>query len=558
MVRNYFTLRAIAQELDEGLRGHIIAELFTQEKDTLAISFVGLRNTLTVSCRANQALLYLHPAYHRAKTNSADICRGCWKQTVRGVSIHPSDRIISLALHTGSTLHAQLYGPQANVILTDATGTVMDAFKNPRTLIGTPYALPPSLPLFNTGLLSSVVKEAPASQVGPLLKRLLPTYGPVLITEVLSRAGLPSHRTASQLSPGEAEELMAAIAALHAELEKPRPVIYTPARIRRSTTESVLTQTFSIVPLRHIHAAEIERFDTVQHAIYTFLASQDRATRLHQAKEQLLSPLRLLAEKTSRTVRAMEQELDDYDRAAQWKRYGSLLIAHLPDLRKGMETAHLLDGEETTTISLDPSLLPVDNARRYFEKAKQARLARRKSKERLRRAHGTLAQARQAIAALRTVDTMETLRAYMKQHAKELDDLGAGTKSGGRTELPFRIFTVDGGFEVFAGKSGANNDLLTMKHAKPRDLWFHARGASGSHVVLKIDSGRGEPSKKAKEQAAAIAAYYSKMRGAKLVPVAIAERKYVRKPKGAPPGTVVLEREKVIFARPALPSEGKE
>jgi predicted ribosome quality control (RQC) complex YloA/Tae2 family protein len=71
--------------------------------------------------------------------------------------------------------------------------------------------------------------------------------------------------------------------------------------------------------------------------------------------------------------------------------------------------------------------------------------------------------------------------------------------------------------------------------------------------VLKVGSGRGEPSKKAKEQAASIAAYYSKMRSSKLVPVAVTERKYVRKPKGAPPGTVVLERERVIFAEPALP-----
>jgi predicted ribosome quality control (RQC) complex YloA/Tae2 family protein len=114
---------------------------------------------------------------------------------------------------------------------------------------------------------------------------------------------------------------------------------------------------------------------------------------------------------------------------------------------------------------------------------------------------------------------------------------------------------VEGGFEVWAGKSSENNDLLTLHHAKPNDLWFHARGSSGSHVLLKVGSGKGEPGKKAKEQAAGIAAYYSKMKNAKMVPVAMTEKKYVRKPKGAPPGTVVLEREKVVFAEPSLPKE---
>jgi predicted ribosome quality control (RQC) complex YloA/Tae2 family protein len=118
---------------------------------------------------------------------------------------------------------------------------------------------------------------------------------------------------------------------------------------------------------------------------------------------------------------------------------------------------------------------------------------------------------------------------------------------------PFRIFTVEGGFQVLAGKSSENNDRLTMSYAKPNDLWFHCHGSSGSHVVLRVNSASGKPTKKAIHQAASIAAYYSKMKGARSVPVAVTERKFVRKPKGAPPGTVLLERENVVFVEPKLP-----
>ena len=106
---------------------------------------------------------------------------------------------------------------------------------------------------------------------------------------------------------------------------------------------------------------------------------------------------------------------------------------------------------------------------------------------------------------------------------------------------------------MWVGKSSANNDLLTMKYAKPNDLWFHVRGASGSHTVLKVHGRDHPPSKEAVRQAAAIAAYYSKMRNAGNVPVAYCERKYVFKRKGLKEGAVFMEHEKVVFVKPALP-----
>ena len=127
------------------------------------------------------------------------------------------------------------------------------------------------------------------------------------------------------------------------------------------------------------------------------------------------------------------------------------------------------------------------------------------------------------------------------------------TQGGKEEQLPpFRIFKVRGDLEVWVGKNSANNDLLTMKYAKPHDLWFHARGASGSHTVLKVKKNEIVP-KEAIRQEAAIAAYYSKMRNSNSVPVAYCARKYVRKPRGAAAGAVVLEREELVFVQPGLP-----
>jgi predicted ribosome quality control (RQC) complex YloA/Tae2 family protein len=127
-------------------------------------------------------------------------------------------------------------------------------------------------------------------------------------------------------------------------------------------------------------------------------------------------------------------------------------------------------------------------------------------------------------------------------------------KSLSETNSPssrFRIFSLGKGFTLYVGKNAKSNDELTMKFAKPNDLWFHARGAEGSHSVLKCDK-IGNIPKEIIEKSAQITAYYSKARNSKYTPVCYTYRKYVHKPKGANPGTVTITREEVIMVEPKL------
>jgi predicted ribosome quality control (RQC) complex YloA/Tae2 family protein len=119
----------------------------------------------------------------------------------------------------------------------------------------------------------------------------------------------------------------------------------------------------------------------------------------------------------------------------------------------------------------------------------------------------------------------------------------------------FRIFNLEQGFEVWVGKNSSANDLLTFKYSKQNDLWFHVRGTSGSHTVLKIPGGfTGIIPKEIIRRAAEICAFYSKAKNAKNVPVAYTEAGKVQKYKGAKPGSVVIKGEKVIKAEPKIPN----
>lgn len=118
----------------------------------------------------------------------------------------------------------------------------------------------------------------------------------------------------------------------------------------------------------------------------------------------------------------------------------------------------------------------------------------------------------------------------------------------------FRIFKLSDGFEVWVGKHSEANDLLSFKYTKQNDLWFHVRGTSGSHTILKIPEGfDGIIPKECIKTAAEICAFYSKAKNAKNVPVAYTEGKNVSKYKGAKSGSVVIKSEKVVKVNPFIP-----
>ncbi|MEZ4386775.1 MAG: NFACT RNA binding domain-containing protein [Candidatus Krumholzibacteriia bacterium] len=116
-------------------------------------------------------------------------------------------------------------------------------------------------------------------------------------------------------------------------------------------------------------------------------------------------------------------------------------------------------------------------------------------------------------------------------------------------------YVLPGGWEVLAGRTSADNDLLSLKLARPNDWWFHVKGMPGSHVVLRVPAGQ-EPDRETVKAAAAIAAWHCKKREARLVAVTATRARYVTKPRGAPVGTVEVRKEVVFKVAPALPDAG--
>ena len=131
------------------------------------------------------------------------------------------------------------------------------------------------------------------------------------------------------------------------------------------------------------------------------------------------------------------------------------------------------------------------------------------------------------------------------------------TKNGSSTNNPdgyepnFYEYDLPGGWKILAGKSDEDNDYLSLKMARPDDYWYHIKGTSGSHVILRAKP-REEPGRETLKLAAAIAAFHSKARNGGVVPVSYTKARYVKKPKDARPGTVHIRKESILKVRPGV------
>lgn len=167
------------------------------------------------------------------------------------------------------------------------------------------------------------------------------------------------------------------------------------------------------------------------------------------------------------------------------------------------------------------------------------------------------AEARSKERALASLPARLAAAATAAPRPTQLDaEAGRPAARAAAPKLPYRTYRSSGGIAIWVGRGAASNDALTFHAAAPDDVWLHARDAAGAHVVLRWPHADAPPARDLRE-AASLAAWHSKARGAAVVPVDWTRRKHVRKPRGAKPGTVILREERTIMARPDAAVERK-
>jgi hypothetical protein len=262
--------------------------------------------------------------------------------------------------------------------------------------------------------------------------------------------------------------------------------------------------------------------------------------------------LRRLERKAGALARQLRQAPDP----APLRARGDLLLARFHQVPTGEDRVTLpgFDGEPVE-IPLDPALPVHENARRWYDEAARAERARTALPAQVEEARTRAGKLRALLASVSRGEAGPEALLREVGRAPEGGDGKGGAGRGGRggqgeaATLPYRRFTSSGGLEIRVGRGARRNDDLTFRHAAPDDVWLHVREAPGAHVVLRW-SGEGNPPARDLEEAAILAALNSDARHAGTVPVDWTRRKYVRKPRKAPPGAVLPDRVQTLFVAP--------
>jgi Predicted RNA-binding protein homologous to eukaryotic snRNP len=456
-------------------------------------------------------------------------------------------------------MYVEIMGKHSNIIFTDENNKIIDSIKRisanmsslREVLPGREYFLPDELKkkdLLNTEL--EEFTEILKSKEYALSKSIYMNFAgisPLIAEEIVLRASLSSQAPSTSLSELEYTHLFHTIKNLLDDINAHN---FSPNIVYRK--EEALE--FSSVELLSYNGEEYKKYsyDSVSKMLYDFYSSREAFVLNRQKSSDLRRIVNTALERASKKYDLQEKQLQDADKKDIYRVYGDLLNTYGYSLKGGessFTTENFYDDNKEITIPLDKNKSAKENAKKYYDKyAKLSRTTKALSEE--------IVNTKNDIEHLLSIQTALDVSSddeSLSQIRQELVDFGYIKKhSSGKqkksTSHPYHYISTDG-YDIYVGKNNYQNEELTFKVATGNDWWFHAKGIPGSHVILKSNNEEDLPDR-AYEEAAALAAFYSKAKDSEKVEVDYIQKKNIKKVAGAAPGFVIYHSNWSMVATP--------
>jgi len=574
MVFDALTLSAIVTELQE-VKGYLVSDIYQPTDTEIILHFrvAGSHRMFLIS--AHPQLARAHFTTHRPPNppTPPNFCM-LLRKHLEGAHLEearqegPFDRILWLTFSRRSDfprrLVVEMMGRHSNIILLDEERTILGAIKlitrrvnrYREVLPGRPYIDPPRGDRLNPFQMSQGeflhrAEQAPAHTLAS--HWLMDTFmgiGLFLANEIVLRSGVQDlHEKPERLWDAFWEVLKAArhgFEPVVIENERGEPascwvyptVQYPPERQRRAERVSqALDETGWVIGHR---------------------------TQVGELRQDLTSEIEEEIEWRRENSRQLEHALQEGGRAGFYRQMGDLILTGLGQIPRGASEWHTInyyDPEmKEIAIPLDPKIGPQENAQRYFDRAHKAREGAATAARRLERSRKEITLLEEAARRLSQAEDDEAIRqirrdlvqaGLLRPQEERLPSKKAKIKDPFRGHKIHQFVTADG-WEILIGENNQANDFLTTKIASPDDWWLHVRMAPSAHGVIRTQKRPEAVPPLVIEEAARLVARHSDSKHAALVPVDYTLRRYVRKPKGSPPGKVLYQNEKTIFVEPGL------
>ncbi|CUH94201.1 hypothetical protein P22_0267 [Propionispora sp. 2/2-37] len=566
-----FSLSALIVESNKKLAGSRIEKIYQPDKYTL--SFV-IRNhneniRLIISSKPENPCLYISSSLPENPASPPAFCMLLRKHLedgrIAGISQYGLDRIVFIDIDVKSDrgnvvtkrLTMELMGKHSNIILVQ-DGRIIDSIKRISSAVsrvrqifpGISYQYPPNTSgydLLHTPVedyVKQLAQEEPSSTIAKAIIKTGSGIGPVTAKEIIWRSGLPADITVGSLDQAD---LGAITEAINSILGVVKNHSFIPTLAFNQNNRITGMASF---PLEHLATNQVKVFSCMSELLE--FADQLKVIERNPDKNELEKLISNELSRLNRKLQALSSERNDAGQALKYRQYADILMANLYRIDQGSSKTVLTDFYSTVpatiTIPLDPSLSASQNAQAYY--AKYNKLKRAQTSLTIQ-----ITQCRQEIEYLESVQISlhnSTTNAEISEIKEELAQSGylkipAKRRIKQAPSTPLTAYSSDG-LTILIGKNNRQNDFVTFKQAHTEDIWLHTKNIPGSHVILRTGSTPASP--EAINEAAHLAAYFSKARLSSQVPVDFTKRRYVKKPSGSKPGFVIYEHQNTLHITP--------
>lgn len=567
--------RHLIKEIGEATIGSKIDKIFQPTKDELTLVFRSLGGTvkLLISANASSARLYLTSRPTPNPKSPPMFCMLLRKRLIGAklvcIDVPELERVAFFVFETYNELGdkvelklvAEIMGKYSNIILLDQDGAVIDAIKRVDINVSSKRPILPKLKynlpekqdkisLVSSSALQVISKMESLAKEETLSKALsscILGISPIIARELEYRCAADNLTNKTMNSAGaatllrELEDLSLIISGC-----KGIPFLVT------ATGGKPLDVSFMEIGQYGTGAKSVEK-SSFSSALDEFYYERALIERIKSKTQSLHKVLINRRNRVARKVAAQRAELEKSKQRESLKQKGDLLQANLHLIEKGaacVKLQNFYDNMNTIEISLNPSLTPAKNAQNYYKKYHKAANAEKFLTVEIEKGMADINYLDSVLDILSRTRTDEEVSEIRQELRNEgyLKPLKASAKRNKEKKLPPLSYSISEGYTVLVGRNNRQNDNLSLRKAKPYDIWFHVKAAPGAHAILLTEGGT--PPEVCLYDAACIAAFHSSYKDSSNVPVDYTKVKNVNKPRGAKPGMVIYVNYSTLYVQP--------
>lgn len=552
------TIHSLINELNNTILGGRIDKIAQPEKDELFLTIKSPKGQfrLMLSVNASLPLAYLASSNKPSPMTAPNFCMLLRKHLNNGriteITQPGLERIIDIQIeHLDEMgdmcvkhLIIELMGKHSNIIFINNENKIIDSIKRVNASVSSVREV---LPGFEYFIPVTIEKKNPLSTTTeefieliksvnfPVFKAIYNAYtgiSPSVAEEICFQANIDSNTATIELS--EIEKLHLANIFIN-YVDEVKNNNYSPSILYNQE------KPYDFEVIKGCINTNKQEFTFVSQMLETFYATKNTLDRIRQRSADLRQIISIALERNYKKYDLQIKQLEDTEKRDKYRIYGELLNTYGYNIEKNSKEARVLNyyTNEEITIPLDQTKTVQENSQKYFAKYNK-----------LKRTYEALSDltksTKQEIEHLESINTaLDIARDYedLVQIKDEMIEYGFIKKHIQQKGKPQKSkskplhYVSSNGFDIFVGKNNYQNEELTFKIATGNDWWFHAKNMPGSHVIVKANNS--ELPDKTFEEAAALAAYYSKGANQEKVEIDYVEKKHVKKVAGAAPGFVI-------------------